>query len=50
MTHTTDDRKKLAELIKDFRIAMFTTQDADGRRSAETTGSRSTAITPASSV
>lgn len=30
MTHTTDDREKLAHLIKDFRIAMFTTQDADG--------------------
>lgn len=31
MTHTTDDRKKLADLIKDFRIAMFTTQDTDGK-------------------
>lgn len=30
MTDTTDDRKKVAELIKDFRFAMFTTQKADG--------------------
>lgn len=30
MTDTTDDRKKVAELIKDFRFAMLTTQKADG--------------------
>lgn len=31
MTHTTDDREKLAGLIKDFRIAMLTTQEGDGK-------------------
>lgn len=30
MTHATDDRQKVAELIKKFRIAMFTTADAQG--------------------
>ncbi|MGX1793759.1 pyridoxamine 5'-phosphate oxidase family protein [Microbacterium sp. NPDC055312] len=31
MTDTTDDRKKVAELIKDFRFAMFTTRKSDGK-------------------
>ncbi|MFD5224155.1 pyridoxamine 5'-phosphate oxidase family protein [Microbacterium sp. NPDC058342] len=31
MTDMTDDRKKLADLIKDFRFAMLTTQDPDGK-------------------
>ncbi len=30
MTDTTDDRKKVADLIQGFRFAMFTTQKADG--------------------
>ena len=30
MTHTADDRQKVAELIEDFRVAMLTTQKADG--------------------
>lgn len=30
MTHTADDRQKVAELIEDFRIAMLTTQKTDG--------------------
>lgn len=31
MTHTTDERAKIAELIKEFRFAMLTTRHADGR-------------------
>lgn len=31
MTDTTDERKKVAELIKDFRLAMFVTRHTDGR-------------------
>jgi len=31
MTDTTDDRKKVADLIKDFRFAMFTTRQASGK-------------------
>lgn len=31
MTDTQDERAKVAELIKDFRFAMFTTQQRDGK-------------------
>ncbi|MDT0157638.1 pyridoxamine 5'-phosphate oxidase family protein [Microbacterium sp. ARD32] len=31
MTDVADDRKKVADLIKQFRFAMLTTQDADGK-------------------
>ncbi|SJN21458.1 general stress protein [Microbacterium esteraromaticum] len=31
MADTTDDRQKVADLIKDFRFAMFTTRHAEGK-------------------